>query len=268
MSIPDIYIFYGCISLLPLFFLYLLYRNLAWRWQWKQWFDEYYAARGQVARRKDVERLITELSSSDSGLNIGGLRRIEESGAMGVNLVLAALDLPYHMTRTGKYVFPDGEATSIFGKSVKKIHSLLSDALVNIGHHSPNELVAALQSPNLNVRTVAMHVLGHLNYFPAVDALLMFMDSPNLDEKAFAMKALGELGVINAVDSILSVLNDNDVYVRATAIVALGNIGDPRALPFLEEISQFDKTLIDGTDQTLGQLAEMAVVNIRNRKPV
>lgn len=263
MDIPDIYIFYGCISLLPLFFLYLLYRNLVWRWQWKQWFDGYYATRGQATRRKDVERLITELSSSDKGLNRSALERLTQSGAKGVILVLAALDLPYHMTRDGKYIVNEGEIT-VLGKSVKKLQTLLSGALVKIGHHSPNDLIAALQNPNLNVRINAMHALGRLNYFPAIASLLPYMDSLNLDEKAIAIKALGEIRATKAFEKIVLSLRDEDVYVRATAVTALGNLGDVRALPYLEEISRFDQTVIDGNNITLGQLAEMTISRVRH----
>ncbi len=259
MEIQNIYIFYGCVSLLPLFFLYLLYRNLAWRWRWKQWFDGYYAKRGQVARRNDVERLITELSSSDRGLNISALQRIMQSEAKSVDLLLAALDMPYYQSRNGKYVYTEGEETSIFVKSVNKTHPFLVNALTSIGHHSPEELKAALQSPNLNVRITVMSALEQLNDISVADSLLPFLDSDNLDEKAFAIRALGGMRATNTFEMILSALNHMDVYVRATAIVALGNIGDERALPFLEEISRFDKTIIDGTDQILGQLAEMAV---------
>jgi len=258
-------IFFGFIFGIPLFFLYWLYRNLAWRWRWRQWFYGYYASRGQDARRKDVERLITELSSSDKGLNKSALERLAQSGAKGVDLILAAIDMPYFVSRSGKLVFEEEEKESIFFKSINKIHPLLVGTLLNIGHHSPKAFMNALQNTNRNVRIVAMIILGHLRDASAVEVLLPFLDNPNIDERAYAMRALGEIKAANCFDKMVSSLKDDDVYIQATAISALGNIGDARALPYLEEFSRFDKTPVEGSGQTLGQLAEVAVSRIHNK---
>jgi HEAT repeat protein len=135
------------------------------------------------------------------------------------------------------------------------------------------ELIANLQSSNLQTRLLAVEGLGRVKDEKAVDALLKIVvvkgedwrikikvirllseiedpkveellvrifNDPFLNEECPAIKwniaiALGKdfNKGSRAVDSLIDALNYNNLLVREAAIQSLGKIGDPRAVPFL-----------------------------------
>lgn len=135
------------------------------------------------------------------------------------------------------------------------------------------ELIANLQSSNLQTRLLAVEELGRVKDDRAVDALLetvivkgedwrikikvirllaeienpkaeellvRIFNDPFLNEECPAIKwntaiALGKdfNKGSRAVDSLIDALNQNNLLVREAAIQSLGKIGDPRAVPFL-----------------------------------
>lgn len=135
------------------------------------------------------------------------------------------------------------------------------------------ELIANLQSSDLQTRLLAAGELGRVKDDRAVDALLetvivkgedwrikikvirllaeienpkaeellvRIFNDPFLNEECPAIKwntaiALGKdfNKGSRAVDSLIDALNQNNLLVREAAIQSLGKIGDPRAVPFL-----------------------------------
>ncbi len=135
------------------------------------------------------------------------------------------------------------------------------------------ELIANLQSSNLQTRLLAVEELGRVKDDRAVDTfleivivkgedwrikikvirllaeienpkaeelLVRIFNDPFLNEECPAIKwntaiALGKdfNKGSRAVDSLIDALNQDNLLVREAAIQSLGKIGDPRAVPFL-----------------------------------
>jgi HEAT repeat protein len=258
-------IFYGIVLLLPLFFLYLIYGDMAKkrgrRRQFTQPFRPPDSANGSL---KDAEKLIGDLDSLFPWVRIGAINNLVKNDSQGVRTIITALDLlPYYESFPGGYVVlqPD------FADILHNVHPVLIKALARIGRSSVEKLNDALQHPNLNVRLSAISALGKINDPLAVELLVQLADSPDLGERRSAIAALGELRATSATEKIISSLRDSDAAVRELGVRALIKINDIKSLPALEYLANTDGTIVEAgpgrPTLTLGQLAADAVVKIR-----
>ncbi len=257
----DLIIFYGFVSLLPLFFLYLVHRDLMKkREQRKQLIRSLRLPDSGNGSLKDAKKLIWDLSDSLlPWVRIGAINNLVRTDSRGVKTIIAALDLlPYYECRGG-YIVTQGDFVSI--------HHILVNALAELGRSSVDKLNEALQHPHLNVRMAAISALGKINSPSAVELLVRFVDSPNVEERMNAVEALGKLRATSAIERIISSLRDSSPVVRETGVRALIQLNDMRALPALEDLASTDGTIIEDRPGmpvlTLGQFALGAAQKIR-----
>ena len=263
----DLILFYGIISLLPLFFLYQIYRDIAQkkarRKQLTRFFNPSGSGNGNL---KDAVKLVDDLDSVFPWARPAAINRLVKNDTKGVQTIMTVLDVPYYRSRISGFVLaqPDFEGTIIID-----LYPFLIKALSEIGRSSVGKLKAALQHPNLNVRLSAMAALGETKNPSAVRLLAPFLDSTDVEERISAIVALGELHATSAVEKIIASLRDGNAGVREVGIRALMRINDARALPALEELARTDQTVIDDRPiYTMKDIAEDAIRQIRKNNPV
>lgn len=259
----DLIIFYGIVLLLPLFFLYLIYREIKKkREQRRQLVQSLVRSPDSVnGSLRDAEKLIWDLSDDlFPWIRMGAINNLVRNDARGVKTIITALDLlPYYTCQAGYRVT---QADFFY------IRQMLVKALAKIGRSSVEKLNDALQHPNLNVRVSAISALEEINDPFVVELLVRFMASPHLDERMSAVEALGKLRATSATEKIISSLHDSSPAVREMAIRALAQINDSRALPALEDLARTDHTVIDDRPiTTIKDLAEDAIRTIRKNSP-
>lgn len=260
-------LFYGIISLLPLFFLYQIYRDIvkkkARRRQLAQFFKSSGSGNGNL---EDAVKLVDDLDSILPWARPAAINRLVKDDMKGVQTIITVLDVPYYRSWINGFVLtqPDFDGTLILD-----LYPSLMKALVEIGRSSVGKLKGALQHPNLNVRLSAMAALAETKNPSAVRLLAPFLDSTDVEERISAIVALGELRAASAVEEIIAALGDGNPRVREIGIRALMRINDVRALPTLEEIARTDQTVIDDRPiYTMKDLAEDAIKRIRRKNPI
>ena len=262
----DLIICYGILSLLPLFFIYQIYRDIekkkARRRQLTRFFKSSIDGNGAL---KDAVKLVDDLDSIFPWARPAAINRLVKDDTKGVQTIMTVLDVPYYLSRISGFVptDPDFEGIIIF-----ELYPFLIKALSEIGRSSVGKLRGALQHPNLNVRLSAMAALGKTKNPSAVRLLAPFLDSTDVEERAGAILALGELHATSALDKIIASLRDGNAGIRAMGIRALMEINDPRALPALEDLARTDRTVIDDRPiVTIQELARAAIKQIRKNNP-
>lgn len=259
-------IFYGIVLLLPLFFLYLIYRDIAKKREQRKQLLQSLRSPGSVnGSLNDAKKLIWDLSDDlFPWVRTGAINNLVRNDSQGVKTIVAALDLlPYYETNGG-FIVTQADFVGILNMLIK--------ALADIGRSSIDKLKDALQHPNLNVRKSALSALGEINNPSAIDLLVRLIDSPNLEERMSAIEALGKLRVTSATEKIIASLHDSSPAVREMGVYALMRINDIRALPALEYLGNTDSTIIEDRPGmptlTLGQVAMDAAKKIRKNNPV
>ncbi len=257
----DSVIFYGIVLLLPLFFLYLIYRDLAKKQeQRKQLIQSLRSPDSANGSLKDAKKLIWNLTDSlFPWVRTAAINNLVKNNSQGVKTITTALDLlPYYECRGGSLV-PQADFVDI-------LHMLIK-ALAKIGLSSVEKLNEVLQHPSLRVRMSAISALGEIHDPLAVELLVRFMASPDVEERMNAVEALGKLRVTSVTEKIISSLHDRSSAVREMGVLALIRINDIKALPALENLANNDSTIIEDRPGwpvlTLGQVALEAAQKIR-----
>jgi hypothetical protein len=258
-------LFYGFIALLPLFFLYQIYRDIEKKKVRRRQLTDFFKA-SHNGKLEDAKKLVDDLDSIVPGARQAAIRRMVNNETKGVETIITVLDVPYYRSWINGFVLtqPNFEGTLII-----ELYPSLIEALSEIGRSNVQTLKGALEHPNLNVRLSVMRALGETKSPSAVTLLVPFLDSTDLEEKISAIAALGELQAASAVEKIIPALRDSDVRVRQTGVMALAHINDERALPALEELARTDRTVLDdGPIYTMKDMAEDAIKEIRKNNPV
>lgn len=261
----DLIFFYGILSLLPLFFLYQIYRDIAKKKARRRQLTRFFKPSGN-GNLQDALKLVDDLDSIFPWARPAAISRLVKNDTKGVETIVTVLDVPYYLSRVEGFVLtqPDFQGTIIFD-----LYPFLIKALSEIGRSSVGKLKSALQHLNLNVRLSAMAALGKTNTPAAIRLLAPFLDSADVEERIGAIVALGELRAAPAVESITASLRDSHPAVREMGIRALMKINDARALPALEEIARTDQTVIDDRPiYTMKDLAEDAIRLIRKNNAI
>ena len=260
-------LFYGIISLLPLFFLYQIYRDIEKKKAHRKQLTRFFKSSGSGDEKlNDAVKLVDDLDSIFPWVRPAAINKLVKNDTKGVETIVTVLDVPYYRSRIEGFVLtqPDFEGTIIF-----ELYPFLIKALSEIGRSSVGKLKSALQHPNLNVRLSAMAALGASKDLAAVRLLAPFLDSTEVEERMSAIVALGELNATSAVEEIIAALRDSHPGVRVMAVRALMRINDVRALPALEEVARTDDTVIDDRPiYTMKDLAEDAIQDIRKNNAV
>lgn len=261
----DLILFYGLIALLPLFFLYQIYRDIEKKKARRRQLTRFFKPSGN-GNLQDAVKLVNDLDSILPWARPAAIRRLIQNDTQGIQTVVTVLDVPYYRSRVRGFVLtqPDFEGTIIVD-----LYPSLIKVLSEIGRSSAGKLQGALQHPNLNVRLSAMAALGETKNPAAIRLLAPFLDSTEVEERIGAIVALGELHATPAVETITASLRDSHPAIREAGIRALMKINDVRALPGLEEIARTDETVIDDRPiYTMKDLAEDAVKHIRKSNAV
>ena len=256
----DLIIFYGIIALLPLFFLYQIYRDIAKKKLRRRQLTRFFKSSGsEDGNLKDAVKLVDDLDSIYPWTRPAAMKRLVQDDTKGVQTIITVLDVPYYRSWISGFVLtqPDFNGTIIFD-----IYPFLIKALVEIGRTSVGKLKGALQHPNLNVRLSAMAALGETKNASAIRLLAPFLDSSDVEERISAMVALGELRAASAAEKIVASLGDDNPRVREMGIRVLIRINDARAVPALENL------VLESTDVeerisailTLGELRATSAV--------
>jgi hypothetical protein len=260
-------LFYGIISLLPLFFLYQIYRDIARRKARRRELTKYFKASGiGNGNLKAAVKLVDDLDSIVPGMRQAAITRIIKDDTKGVETIITVLDVPYYRSRTKGFVLTH---RNFKGTLIIDLYPFLIKALAKIGRSSVEKLSGALHHSNLNVRLSAMAALGKTTNPSAVSLLLPFLDSSDVDERIGAIVALGELQAKSALEKLSAALQDGNVTVREMGVLALISINDIRALPALEDLARTDQTVIDERPiYTMSDLAQDAIKLIRKNNPL
>jgi hypothetical protein len=263
----DLIFFYGIISLLPLFFLYQIYRDIEKKKTRRRQLTRFFKSSGsENGNLKAAIKLVDDLDSIFPWARPAAINRLVENDTKGVETIMTVLDVPYYRSPISGFVLtqPDFEGTIVVD-----LYPFLIKALSGIARSSVGKLKGALQHPNLNVRLSAMAALGETKNPSAIRLLAPFLDSTEVEERIGAIAALGELQATPAVEKIIAALRDDNPGVREVGIRSLMKINDVRALPALEEVARTDQTVIDDRPiYTMKDLAEDAIKLIRKNHAV
>ena len=258
----ELIIFYGIIALLPLFFLYQIYRDVekkkVRRRELTQFFKPTYNENGRL---NEAVKLVDDLDSVFPWARQAAMSRLIKNDRKGVETIITVLDLPYYRSQSKGIVLtqPDFNGTMIF-----ELYPVLIKALAKIAGSSVGKLKDALQHPNLNVRLSAITALAATKNSAAIRLLAPFLDSTDIEERAGAIVALGELRATSAIEKIIASLRDEDVSVRVMGVHALIKINDLRAVPALQDLARTDHTVLDDRPIfTMKDLAEDAIQRIQ-----
>jgi hypothetical protein len=257
-------LFYVIISLLPLFFLYQIYRDIEQKKARRRQLTQFFRTSNN-GNLKDAIKLVDDLDSIVPGARQAAVSRLVRNDMKGVETIITVLDVPYYWARTRGFVptQPDFKGTILVD-----LYPSLIKALAGIARSSVGKLKGALGHPNLNVRLSALAALGEAKTPAAVELLVQHLDSNDIEERITAIVALGELREKSAVDRIIASLRDGNVGIREMAVRALMKINDVRALPALRELARTDQTVIDDRPlYTMADLAEDAIQLIRKNNP-
>lgn len=108
-------------------------------------------------------------------------------------------------------------------------------------------LIAIMQKDaDTGIRRAAAYSLGWYSGKNAAQALIHTMEnqSEDISVRARATEALGILGETVAVLPLINALQSTIPEIRFWAAYSLGQLRDPRALPYLEHLSETDNTVI------------------------
>lgn len=261
----DLIWFYGIIALIPLFFLYQIYRDIAKKKARRRELTKYFKT-SDTGNLKDAIKLVDDLDSIVPGVRQAAIRRTVKNDIKGVETIMTVLDVPYYRSRTQGFVLAH---RNFRGTIIIDLYPFLIKVLAEIGRSSVEKLRVALQHPNLNVRLSAMAALGETKDSSAVTLLLPFLDSSDGEERIGAIVALGELQERSALEKLSTTLQDSNAVVRQMGILALMRMNDIRALPALEDLARTDQTVIDERPiYTMSDLARDAIKLIRKNNPV
>ncbi len=131
------------------------------------------------------------------------------------------------------------------------------EALVHIGEEAVDALLAALATPDVDVRKFIVDILGDIRDRRAVPALIERLDDADENIRMAAAEALGKLKDRQAVDALIACLGRYDQsWLDYTAAEALGEIGDERALgPLLAALGR--SSLREPVLESLGKIGNV-----------
>lgn len=119
-------------------------------------------------------------------------------------------------------------------------------------------LVAALNTPEVGLRTNAATALGRIGDPRAVPALSRALGDPSALVRQAAAQALGRIGTPEAAFALLRALSDPDLRVRVQAVRALGRTGQPMAAePLVELLKQTAETAPELRQELIEALARL-----------
>lgn len=260
----DLVWFYGIVSLLPLFFIYQIYRDLQKKKARRRELTRFFKA-SHIGRVEDAVKLVDDLDSIVPGVRQAAMRRLVKNDIQGLETIITVLDVPYYLSRARGFIPMQPDFNGII---ILELYPFLLQALAEIGRSSVGKLKRALEHPNRNVRSSTMAALAKTKNPAAIRLVAPFLDSTDVEERMVAMAVMAELHANSALEKIIDSLHDSHADAREIAVRALKELNDVRALPALENLARTDQTVIDYIHSyTMKDLAEDAVKSIRKNNP-
>jgi len=140
-----------------------------------------------------------------------------------------------------------------------RVRKTAVEALVAIGGDPViADLVQTLSShDNAGARNSAIEALIHIGV-PVVGALLAAITTPDADVRKFIVDILGDIGDPRAVPALIAALDDSDENIRVASAEALGKIKDRRAVDaLLACLARTDRGWLDyAAAEALGEIGD------------
>lgn len=95
------------------------------------------------------------------------------------------------------------------------------EALIKIGKHDLDKLIAALRDDDPDVRKFIIDVLGELKEYKTVPYIIDALNDTDQNVVYAAAEALGRIGGKDAVDALIRVLKEGDLWIQHAALDAL-----------------------------------------------
>lgn len=136
-----------------------------------------------------------------------------------------------------------------------------SESLEVIGVPAVEPLIAALNSPNKNIRRYSARVLGELGDERAIEPLILNLRDGNKWVRRETSGALSKMGEPATVP-LIQLLEDPDWKVRGAAAWALGRIGSKEAVePLIKSLLEDENGFVrSGAANALGNIADERAV--------
>ena len=135
------------------------------------------------------------------------------------------------------------------------------EALVQLGAGAVEAVLAALNTPDADVRKFLVDTLGDIRDQRAAPALIASLDDEDENISVSAAEALGKIGDPSAVEPLIATLARTDRgWLDYAAAEALGEIGDDRALgPLLASLGR--NSLREPVLESLGKIGGSSAVD-------
>jgi HEAT repeat protein len=120
-------------------------------------------------------------------------------------------------------------------------------------------LIAALSAhDNAGKRNSAIEALVQIGG-PAMDAMLAAMTTPDADVRKFLVDTLGDIRDSRAAPALIAALDDGDENICVAAAEALGKVRDPRAVdPLIASLARSDRGWLDyAAAEALGEIGDV-----------
>jgi len=129
---------------------------------------------------------------------------------------------------------------------------------VNVQHDNRDDLWAALEDPDVNVRREAIIELGELGDARAVQPCIDALHDGDEAVRRHAACALGNFGDRRAVMPLIAVLSDKGMEVSWCVARSLGKLGDKRAVEPLTDLLNISLDMYTRQEaaQSLGTLSD------------
>ena len=113
-----------------------------------------------------------------------------------------------------------------------KVRQDASYALIELGRHSVEPLIASAASASASLKYISAQILGRIGDRSAIPFLRQLIQSSNISIRQEAVVALGQMGDQGLIPSLVEVLaKDSASQIRAAAAEGLGNLRDTLAVP-------------------------------------
>jgi len=167
---------------------------------------------GHLRDRSFTKDLVGKLSDTDTGVRVGALRALRESGDPSVV----------------------GKLFEALSHPSEQVRDLIYDILKDFGTHSIPFLLESLSSEYWMGRALAARALSEMGS-EAIAPLTAALEGQDKERRYWAVKILGQMKEESALPEILRFLSDSDSEIRMAAVEALGNYQSPENISLLIE---------------------------------
>lgn len=141
----------------------------------------------------------------------------------------------------------------------------LGEAFTGIGSPATGDLIKALDSPNSEVRELAIHALGRIGDKLATPYLIKLVDENNPTLTGDVVIALGDLGDKQALPILINLYNSKKINLKKEILRAFTGLPDKSIEPLLIEIVKGKNSTLEFkcmAIETLGNIKDTELVGL------